>query len=100
MTARKETILSAAVFNSPQLLMLSGIGDLAELASLGIPTRVNLPSVGKNMTDYVMHTNASQVDENDTFESDVAPGVLQQNIREWNQTHQGPLSWTVFNQMA
>ena len=40
--------MSAGVFNTPQLLMLSGIGDSAELESLGIPIRVNLPSVGND----------------------------------------------------
>jgi len=88
------------VFNTPQLLMLSGIGDPAELTSLGIPTRVNLPSVGKNMTDHVLLGNPWRVNSNETFESYLAPGVLPQRIQEWNQTHQGPLSWTIVNQMA
>ena len=100
MTARKEVILSAGVFNTPQLLMLSGIGDPAELASLGIITRVNLRSVGKNMSDHVLLGNQWRVDNNQTIQSHLAPGVLSQNIRGWNQTHQGPLSWTVANQMA
>ena len=100
MTARKEVILSAGVFNTPQLLMLSGIGDPAELTSLGISVRVDLPSVGKNMSDHVLLTNPWQVNNNDTFEQYLAPDVLPQNIQEWNQTHQGPLSWTLLNQMA
>ena len=100
MTARKEVILSAGVFNTPQLLMLSGIGDPAELASFGIKTRVNLPSVGKNMSDHILLGNPWQVNNNETFDSFVSPDVLPQEIQEWNQTRQGPLSWTVFNQMA
>ena len=100
MIARKEVILSAGVFNTPQILMLSGIGDPAELMILGIPPRVNLPSVGKNMSDHVFLGNAWQVNNTETFESSLAPGVLSQNIQEWNRTHRGPLSWTVANQMA
>ena len=100
MIARKEVILSAGVFNTPQLLMLSGIGDLVELESLGIPTRVNLPSVGKNMTDHVLLTNLWRVNNGETFDSHLAPDILQQEIEEWNRTHQGPLSWGVLNQMA
>ena len=100
MTARKEVILSAGVFNTPQLLMLSGIGDPAELAGLGIPTRVNLPSVGKNMTDHLLLGNPWQVNNNQTIQSYIAPDVLSQNIQEWNRTHRGPLSWTIFNHMA
>jgi len=99
-TARKEVILSAGVFGTPQLLMLSGIGDPTELKSLGIDTRVDLPSVGKNMSDHTFLINAWQINTNETFETYLAPDALPQSIQEWNQTHRGPLSWTVTNQMA
>jgi choline dehydrogenase len=46
--ARKEVIVSAGSVNTPQLLMLSGIGDRRELSAAGIKTIVHLPSVGKN----------------------------------------------------
>ena len=49
--ARREVIISAGTFNSPQLLKLSGIGDPAELSALGIMTRVVLPGVGTGMMD-------------------------------------------------
>jgi len=49
--ATREVILSAGAFNTPQLLMLSGIGDPAELAQHGIASRVDLPGVGKNLQD-------------------------------------------------
>jgi len=80
--------------------MLSGIGDPAELTNLGIPTRVNLPSVGKNMTDHVLLANPWRVNNNETFNFYLSPDVLPQKIQEWNQTHKGPLSWTISNQMA
>jgi len=41
------------VINSPQLLMLSGIGDPDQLAALGIPAAVALPGVGKNLQDHL-----------------------------------------------
>ena len=100
MIACKEVILSAGVFSTPQLLMLSGIGDLAELTSLGIPARVDLPSVGKNMSDHVFLGNPWRVNSNETIDSYLSPGALPQSIKEWNQTHRGPLSWTLTNQMA
>lgn len=49
--ARKEVILSAGCFNSPQLLMLSGIGPAAHLRAMDIPVRVDLPGVGTNFQD-------------------------------------------------
>ncbi len=46
-----EIVLSAGSFNTPQLLMLSGIGDPAVLGKLGIDVTVARPGVGKNMQD-------------------------------------------------
>ena len=51
--AEKEIILAAGVVNSPQLLMLSGIGDSEELGQHGIPVVHHLPGVGKNVQDHV-----------------------------------------------
>ncbi|KAH0581289.1 hypothetical protein H2248_012388 [Termitomyces sp. 'cryptogamus'] len=51
-TARHEVIVSAGVFQSPQLLMLSGIGDEAQLSQFGIEAIVHLPGVGTNLQDH------------------------------------------------
>lgn len=51
--AEREVILAGGVINTPQLLMLSGIGDAAELKAQGIPVEVALPGVGKNLRDHV-----------------------------------------------
>lgn len=48
-----EVIVSAGSFNSPQLLMLSGIGPASHLAEHGIETVVDLPEVGQNLHDNV-----------------------------------------------
>ena len=50
--ARKEVILSAGAFNSPQLLMVSGVGPAAELQKLGVPLVHDLPGVGQNLQDH------------------------------------------------
>jgi choline dehydrogenase-like flavoprotein len=49
--ATREVILCGGAFNTPQLLMLSGIGPRAVLEPLGIPVHVELPGVGKNLQD-------------------------------------------------
>src|SRR5262249_59506 len=49
--ASRETILCGGAFNTPQLLMLSGIGPCQELARHGITVRVDLPGVGTNLQD-------------------------------------------------
>jgi choline dehydrogenase-like flavoprotein len=51
--ARREVLLSAGALQSPQLLMLSGIGPGEHLRSLGIEVRHDLPGVGRNLHDHV-----------------------------------------------
>jgi choline dehydrogenase/4-pyridoxate dehydrogenase len=51
--AAREVILAGGAINSPQLLMLSGIGDPAELKTHGIETKVPLGGIGKNLQDHV-----------------------------------------------
>ena len=51
--AAREVILAGGAINSPQLLMLSGIGDPAELRTHGIETKVPLAGVGKNLQDHL-----------------------------------------------
>lgn len=52
-TARREVILAGGAINSPQLLMLSGIGDGAALRQLGIAALAHLPAVGRNLQDHI-----------------------------------------------
>lgn len=51
--ASREVILSGGTINSPQLLMLSGIGPAGQLQSMGIPVRLNVPAVGQNLHDHI-----------------------------------------------
>ncbi|MBA1204833.1 choline dehydrogenase [Pseudomonas capeferrum] len=50
--AQREVILSSGAYNSAQLLMLSGVGPRAELERLGIPVLLDLPGVGRNLSEH------------------------------------------------
>jgi choline dehydrogenase len=52
--AEHEVVVSCGTIESPKLLLLSGIGDGAELRRLGIEVRSHLPGVGKNLQDHVL----------------------------------------------
>jgi choline dehydrogenase-like flavoprotein len=49
--ASREVVLAGGAFNTPQLLMLSGVGPAEELLRHGIPVRTDLPGVGRNLQD-------------------------------------------------
>ena len=52
--AAKRVVLSAGAINTPKILMLSGIGDEAELSRHGIEVAAKLPGVGRNFQDHVL----------------------------------------------
>jgi choline dehydrogenase len=52
--AAREVILCAGAIVSPQLLMLSGIGEGAALQALGLPVRIDRPHVGQNLQDHLI----------------------------------------------
>ncbi|MGB0387954.1 MAG: GMC family oxidoreductase, partial [Ardenticatenaceae bacterium] len=51
--AKREVILCGGAINSPQLLLLSGIGDAQHLQEVGIPVVMDLPGVGQNLQDHL-----------------------------------------------
>lgn len=52
--AEREVLLSGGAINSPQLLMLSGIGAADELRALGLDVVMDLPGVGQNLQDHLI----------------------------------------------
>ncbi|HZZ10864.1 MAG TPA: GMC family oxidoreductase N-terminal domain-containing protein, partial [Paraburkholderia sp.] len=65
--ARREVIVSCGAFNSPQLLMASGIGPAEHLRSLGIEVVQDLPGVGENLQDHLDVIVNKQLKSNDLF---------------------------------
>lgn len=66
-TARQEVVLCAGAFQSPQLLLLSGIGPAAHLAEHGIDVVKDLPNVGENLQDHIDMVLSYGVNTTDVF---------------------------------
>jgi choline dehydrogenase-like flavoprotein len=56
--ARRAVVLAAGAFQTPQLLMLSGIGPAAHLAEMGIEVRLDRPAVGSDLQDHIDYVAA------------------------------------------
>ncbi|KAL1915260.1 uncharacterized protein VTP21DRAFT_7536 [Calcarisporiella thermophila] len=97
--ARREVIVSSGVFNTPQLLMLSGIGDRPHLQSHNIAPIVHLPGVGKSLGEhyllsYIIQTvgdsAATQGPSNDTRSCQYEASMDDYCYRQFAERHVGP----------
>ncbi|KAH6709669.1 hypothetical protein BKA61DRAFT_614774 [Leptodontidium sp. MPI-SDFR-AT-0119] len=61
-TASKDVILAAGTLHTPQILLLSGIGDTRHLSSVGIKAVVDLPGVGANYQDHLLLVTAQSIE--------------------------------------
>ncbi|KAJ7693579.1 pyranose dehydrogenase [Mycena rosella] len=91
--AQKEIILSAGAVGTPNVLMHSGIGDQNILGSVGVPTVLHLPSVGRNVSDQPFFLASWSVNFNETIDS-VTQNATRFNeaFAQWNKTHTGPFT--------
>ena len=88
--ATREVILASGAINSPQLLLLSGIGPADELARLGIAARHNLPGVGRNLQDHIEVFVQQRCTQPISLLKQLTPiGQLKVGLR-WFLTHDGP----------
>ncbi|MEL6784577.1 MAG: GMC family oxidoreductase N-terminal domain-containing protein [Pseudomonadota bacterium] len=93
--ARFEIVLAGGAFNSPQLLMLSGIGPSKQLKANGIEVLVDAPEVGENLQDHVDYITAYKSKRTDTFglsltgTKDIFKGIF-----EWRNRRTGKLTTT------
>jgi choline dehydrogenase-like flavoprotein len=86
--ATREVILAAGSYNSPQLLMLSGVGPADSLRAAGIPVVADLPMVGQNLQDHpqcwLVFTHALPVS--------LAIAGDPRHVRQYELDRTGPLS--------
>ncbi|XP_024085431.1 glucose dehydrogenase [FAD, quinone]-like isoform X2 [Cimex lectularius] len=92
--AMKEVICSAGGINTPQILMLSGIGPVEELESLGIPVIANLP-VGKYLMDHNQAPLIFLINQNITLTTSVYK--TEESSLEYAKYRQGPLTTNGFD---
>lgn len=74
-SARNEVVLCGGAINTPQLLMLSGVGDATELRHHGIPVTVDSAEVGRNLRDHLVSLLAVETDR-DTLLAATKPAQL------------------------
>lgn len=92
--ARKEVVVAGGVFESPKLLMLSGIGPEKELAEHGIRTTVDSPHVGKNLVDHPILSHAFRLKDHLSLDEHLLRACPQKEgaVKAYNRDHSGPLS--------
>ena len=79
--ARREVVLCGGAVNSPQLLMLSGIGDREHLADHGIDTVHHSPEVGENLLDHLATPLGFDVDGDSLFAAEKPKELLNYLLR-------------------
>jgi choline dehydrogenase len=87
--ARREIILCAGAFHSPQLLMLSGIGPGQHLQDSGIAPLVDLPGVGRNLQDHAIAMSFWAPTRPNTFDKELRMDRLLFNVLRWKLTGKG-----------
>ena len=94
--AEREVILSAGAIQSPQLLLLSGIGPAEDLRTVGVGARHDLPGVGRNLQDHPFVSVIWEISEKNTLYGADKPRPL----AEWVLRRTGPLTSTVAEVVA
>ncbi|MFN4142867.1 choline dehydrogenase [Aestuariivirga sp.] len=94
--AEREVILSGGAINSPQLLMLSGIGPADELRRHGIGAKVDLPGVGQNLQDHIDFMMQWSCTRNVTLQRLANPFVKLAVGTQWMLNKSGPVSSNIW----
>ena len=90
--AGKEVVLSGGSYNSPQLLLLSGIGPADELREVGIDAVLDRPTVGKNLHDHVNTVVHFNMAKQDSLTSMLRADQVALNALRYQLTRTGPMA--------
>jgi choline dehydrogenase-like flavoprotein len=81
--ARREVLLCGGSYNSPQLLLLSGIGPAAELKEMGVEPVLDLPGVGRNLSEHVVFHVQYLMKEPITFLTRLRADRVALSVLQW-----------------
>ncbi len=90
--AEREVILAGGSYNSPQLLLLSGIGPADELKALGIAPVLDRPQVGRNLHDHVNAVISFDLSQPVSLQSMLRFDRMTLSALRWSLFHTGPLA--------
>jgi len=91
-TANREVVISAGPYQSPKILMLSGIGEAAHLGEFGIETIMDLPGVGQNLQDQIGSFVQHECIEPITYYKYTNPLRAAGAVAEWLLLGRGPMT--------
>lgn len=91
----QEVILSAGAYNSPQVLLLSGIGAGSELTRHGIPVVKDLPAVGKHLQDHLVSFSLFNSNYKQSLDSAENFPVILKHLANYFINKKGPFSSNV-----
>ncbi len=99
--ANREVILAAGAIQSPQLLLLSGVGDQRQLSDMGIAVRHHLPAVGRNLHDHLACPVYMEMKDSSSYGiswRSMPRNLL--NIAQYLLFRNGPLADNIFESAA
>ena len=98
--ASREVVLSGGAINTPQLLLLSGIGPASEIGRHGVKVAHHLPGVGKNLQDHVHGAVKHYCSAPVSLYSALKPAALMRHVPYYLATGKGPAAGSAIETLA
>ena len=94
-TAAREVIVAAGAFGSPHVLMLSGVGPADHLRQHGVEVAHDLPGVGENLQDHLVHAVTRRTSDRSTLDLAESVGRVAKNLFDYVVRKTGPFTSNV-----